>query len=35
MMLKKYLWVFNLVGIALCAILVGRAAASVLVSTVL
>ena len=35
MMLKKYLWVFNLVGIALCAILVGRAAASVLVSAVL
>lgn len=35
MMLKKYLWVLNLVGIALCAILVGRAAASVLVSAVL
>lgn len=35
MMLKKYLWVVNLIGIALCAILVGRAAASVLVSTVL
>ena len=35
MMLKKYLWVFNLIGIALCAIFVGRAAASVLVSTVL
>ncbi len=35
MMLKKYLWVLNLIGIALCAIFVGRAAASVLVSTVL
>lgn len=35
MMLKKYLWVLNLIGIALCAVLVGRAAASVLVSAVL
>ena len=35
MMLKKYLWVLNLIGIALCAIFVGRAAASMLVSTVL
>jgi general secretion pathway protein C len=35
MMLRKYLWVFYLLVIALCAGLVGRAAASVLVSTVL
>jgi general secretion pathway protein C len=33
--LKKYLWVVNLLGIALCAIFIGRATASMLVSAVL